>query len=489
VLQSGHSICISAPNPRGIRNALQFNEEPSMHRRAQRRWWKWFAMRAATCALSVTLTTCDYLYYDLERLSDSHIAPVPLTDAHGRICIYHGVNVSNYAKSSSDFTSWHTQEDFARLREWGFNIVRYLVFWEALEPAQGVVDTAYLNNVLLRVQWLAQLDIDVILDMHQDLYSSAFGGDGFPRWTIRADTTHYQMVQPWQDNYLSSEVMESFRAFWTNDTLRAAYLNILNVLFAAAEPLPNVIGIDVMNEPFESDIDAFESTTLSGFYAHILDMVAHNGFTKKVIFEPSIIRSVGLPSELAFETRDRCIYAPHFYDVLAGQTAYYGSTARLIMQEAMFTRVQESVALDCPLLFGEYGISPSVTNYVQYLRDFNDEADGYLAGRIYWSYDRISNSEYGIIDDAGGVRPCMEALVRIHPQRIMGRDPVIARSQKQFSLTYTKVDGAAPTVLFIPPTFANVTITANGIPRAHAGFTFAYYNDSATEQHLMVTWE
>ncbi|MBD3242382.1 MAG: cellulase family glycosylhydrolase [Chitinivibrionales bacterium] len=458
-----------------------------MRTRSSGRWKN--RLIAPAIPLLLTLTTCDYIYYDFERLSENPVKATPFTDSSGRICIYHGVNVSNYAKHAAGFTSWHTKDDFARLQDWGFNIVRYLVFWEALEPTPGAIDTAYLNGVLLRVQWLQELGIDVILDMHQDLYSSVFGGNGFPPWTVRGDTAGYQKIEPWQNNYLSDAVMSSFRAFWTNDSLRAAYLHMLQVVFAAAEPYQNVVGVDVMNEPFQSDIESFEAAVLSAFYEQIIGMVSDNGFTKKILFEPSIIQSAGIPSALSFGTQGRCVYAPHFYDMLAGEVAYYGSTARLIMQEAMFTRVEEAVALGCPLLFGEYGISPSIDNYLQYLRDFNDEADKHLVGRIYWSYDRISHSEFGIIDDAGVPRPNMDALVRVYPQRIMGRDPEISRTANRFSLNYTRTDGTAPTEIFIPAKLANVTVTVNGIRQTHSGTTFTYYNNAAPDQHIVVTWE
>src|ERR1019366_9991020 len=67
-------------------------------------------------------------------------ARYPLRDRENRIVFYHGVNISNAAKSAPGFLSWQTKDDYARLRRWGFNCVRYLVFWEAVEPREGVYD-------------------------------------------------------------------------------------------------------------------------------------------------------------------------------------------------------------------------------------------------------------------------------------------------------------------------------------------------------------
>jgi endoglycosylceramidase len=92
-----------------------------------------------------------------------------LRDRESRIVLYHGVNISNAAKSAPGFLSWHTKDDYASLRQWGFNCVRYLVFWEAVEPREGVYDEAYIDATIERIRWMADLGIDVLLDFHQDL--------------------------------------------------------------------------------------------------------------------------------------------------------------------------------------------------------------------------------------------------------------------------------------------------------------------------------
>lgn len=461
-----------------------------MHSHTRRRSRRYAGARLfLSFMLLVILPHCDYVYYDFERLSDTPVKAPPFLDASGRICIYHGVNVSNYSKHAPGFMTWHTKDDFARLRDWGFNIVRYLLFWEGLEPTQGTIDTAYLNEVLLRVRWLDELGIDVILDMHQDVYSSSFGGNGFPPWTVRGDTTGFVEVEPWSRNYLNEEVKKSFRAFWESDSLRDAYYAMLMVVFDAAEPLDNVLGVDIMNEPYRGDLERFESDVLSYFYQRVVDMVAAAGYTKKVFFEPSIIRSAGLESRLSFDSDGRCVYAPHFYDILGNSVDHYGSTSRLIMEEAMYKRVEEAARLGCPLIFGEHGISPAVSHHVQYLKDFHAEADKHLIGRVYWAYDRTANSEYGIIDNSGAPMPNMDALVRVYPQKIMGRDPEFHLSEKRFALTYTRIDGSAPTEIFIPAKHSNVKIVVNGVRREHTGNVFTYYNDSASHQHIVITWE
>jgi hypothetical protein len=73
-------------------------------------------------------------------------------------------------------------------RDWGFNFARFLLVWDALEPAPGVYDEAYLDRVAERIEWFRAAGIYVVLDMHQDVYGPVasdgreIGGNGAPPW-------------------------------------------------------------------------------------------------------------------------------------------------------------------------------------------------------------------------------------------------------------------------------------------------------------------
>jgi hypothetical protein len=57
-------------------------------------------------------------------------------DDVGRIQIYHGVNICNYSKWSKDRLPWHTIKEYKLLKESGFNLVRFLIYWDAIEPCR-----------------------------------------------------------------------------------------------------------------------------------------------------------------------------------------------------------------------------------------------------------------------------------------------------------------------------------------------------------------
>ena len=58
-----------------------------------------------------------------------------ITDAQGRVLILHGVNVMNSSKSDPGRMPSITASDAQRMAsDWGFNLVRFLIFWDAAEP-------------------------------------------------------------------------------------------------------------------------------------------------------------------------------------------------------------------------------------------------------------------------------------------------------------------------------------------------------------------
>src|SRR6185295_11772761 len=85
----------------------------------------------------------------------------------------------------------NAQPELDRLRELGFNFVRLLVMWKALEPtpqAQPEIlsaeGQAYLGNVKKIIDALYDRGIFVLVNFHQDIAHEIYGGDGFPDWAL-----------------------------------------------------------------------------------------------------------------------------------------------------------------------------------------------------------------------------------------------------------------------------------------------------------------
>lgn len=75
----------------------------------------------------------------------------------------------------------------ARLRRWGYNTIRYIFTWEALEHAgPGQYDEDFIRHTLAVLRVARRYGFYVFMDPHQDVWSRFTGGSGAPLWTIYA---------------------------------------------------------------------------------------------------------------------------------------------------------------------------------------------------------------------------------------------------------------------------------------------------------------
>jgi len=178
-------------------------------------------------------------------------------DTEGREIILHGTNIVDKSKEHN-YLSWHGPKEFAMMREWGFNCIRLVIIWDGVEPEPGRYDDEYLAGVDKRIQWAKENGMYVILDMHQDLFSAKFGGDGAPDWAILDDgKPHIHNGSIWSMAYFTSPAVQAaFDNFWSNkpapdgiglqDHFACAWQHVAERY--ADEPA--VIGYDLFNEPF-----------------------------------------------------------------------------------------------------------------------------------------------------------------------------------------------------------------------------------------------
>ncbi|MFN2110558.1 MAG: cellulase family glycosylhydrolase [Anaerolineae bacterium] len=201
-------------------------------------------------------------------------------DAQERHVILHGINLVN-KNPAEGYVFDAGPELFAALRDWGFNVLRFGVIWDGLEPEPGVYDEAYLERIDQQIAWAKEAGLLVFLDMHQDLYSVLFS-DGAPAWATLTDgTPHLDLGGVWSDAYFTSmAVQTALDNFWSNTPapdgigLQDHYARMWAHLAQRYADEPAVIGYDIMNEPFPGSAAAQAQAAMFARGAELLASVA-----------------------------------------------------------------------------------------------------------------------------------------------------------------------------------------------------------------------
>ena len=235
-------------------------------------------------------------------------------DAEGRQMVLRGVNLGGDCKVPypdggtqfpSDFSDHRevsfigrpfplaeADEHLGRLAHWGFNLLRLLTTWEAVEHAgPGVYDEAYLDYFAEVCRRAGEHGQYVFVDFHQDVWSRMTGGCGAPGWTFEAvglDFTRFheagaahvmqaaydydspearQAAYPqmsWGSNHRLPGNGVMWSLFWAGrmltpdlriegenvqDFLQGRYLGAMEQIARRIAHLPNVLGFDTLNEP------------------------------------------------------------------------------------------------------------------------------------------------------------------------------------------------------------------------------------------------
>lgn len=123
-------------------------------------------------------------------------------DEHGRHVTLRGINVAGDAKFPSnpdqpshiatdffdgDSVNFRTRPfpveeahtHFSRLKRWGYNTIRYVLTWEAIEPSgPGIYDDEWIDHTIEVLKLAKDYGFYIFLDPHQDVWSRFTGGSG-----------------------------------------------------------------------------------------------------------------------------------------------------------------------------------------------------------------------------------------------------------------------------------------------------------------------
>lgn len=432
--------------------------------------------RAAGDGQTVDEATCDGTVESPE--------PAFVVDACGRVVILRGVNVESSAKGTTQ-SDRHLPasalEDQATLARWGWNNVRFLVFWGAIEPEDGTVDEGYLDEVEQWLDWYAEHDLHVVLDLHQDLYGWTVGGNGAPDWAVDTGGLEAGTLPegaPWYLQGADPAVQAAYQSFWNpgpgRRDLRDDYLEALAHLAERFAGHPAVIGYDVMNEPAFANGDLaatlaiqgqaaageFVNDNLTGFMQGGIDAVRRHDDDAWVMVEPtSLLNAFPYPGDLAVEEltdpRDgppRVAYAGHLYQPQVHDGLGYPEGDPYLATWERY-RTDEAERMDGTLWIGEWGGAPDQDRMDTYVDEVTDLADRAMAGWAYWSWDPGGWSPVeadGTTTSANG-----ERLLRVQPRAVAGTPRRFRWDADTlvFKMRWDeRAEATGPTELAVPPT-------------------------------------
>lgn len=324
-----------------------------------------------------------------------------LVDAQHRVVLLHGVNavwkLPPYAPP--DTAEGFTAADADWLRAHGFNSVRLGVLFAGVMPAEGVIDSAYLDRIDRVVQLLTSRGIYVLFDFHQDIYSERYGGEGFPAWAVNSNGIPATNIG-FPANYFTPAVLRTFDNFW-NDTggLQDRYREAWQAVAARWKAQDHHGGYDLFNEPFPGTpwpscanplgCPLFDTLKLQAMFDGVRAGIRSVDADNLVFYEPNFLFNSGALTGLGRYTpinEPQLGFSFHKYCLLGLLLHQYGATDlptcplfhRLVGKNA--ARAAEQ--MDAAALLTEFGASDDLPD----LQTVVDLADQEFTGWQYWHY-------------------------------------------------------------------------------------------------------
>ena len=444
-----------------------------------------------------------------------------LYDSRGRVVFFHGVDAvykyAPYELYPDPNKPWNfSSADASLMARLGFNVVRLGMTWSGLEPGKapsndpaickrgahgdpGQFNQAVLNRYIARlaktVDLLGRFHIYTILDMHQDVYSKMFEGEGAPSWAVC--TNGVPSVDPpgrWSLEYGTKAAGIAFSHFWHNNVrgdLQGQYDKVWGDVAKAFRGNHWVLGYDPFNEPFSTSLirfgDAHFDSELECFYTgsgHIgaplhgapplhcpkadpadgvIPTILANDPTHLIFDEPDNFANRGLPTYLGPMDLPNLVYNVHVY--CGARSPVTGNPTNILAcaaQEEHSLGVRASDRAGMASAVQPNGPAWMVTEFgassdPELLTPVTAALDARQVSWIYWAWkfygDPTGSADESLVMANGRLRSTAYVLSRAYPQAVAGRPLHFSFSPQtdMFDMAYVPnhhID--APTLIFVP---------------------------------------
>jgi endoglycosylceramidase len=433
------------------------------------------------------------------EIKSIHADGMWLRDREGRVVILRGINAGGDSKIPP-FEPFPTEASAEQIKSWGMNGARYVTVWEGIEPENGIYNDAYLDRMEEIVNWFTSRGIYVFIDMHQDLFSRKFCGDGAPEWAALETTMEYRCGQNWFTYYPTEAVTKSFTRFWTDEELQSHFIEAFRRVARRFKTNDLVFGYEIFNEPWHGEFDylsgEFEENYLAPFYRKVIQAIRKEDPGAVVLFEPAVLAG-GLfltQSKLPPLGEPNLVYSPHYYPLgaLLGTEPDIDRAIQGIDDDLKLV-LEKANELRTPAILGEFGAHPSQPDGEKLIRGYYEKLDKYMMGGTIWTYaprDMEWNQEgMSLVDSELNERPYVNVVIRPYPKAISGI-PVefgFTLETKRFYLSFEESGISAPSVIYVPKRVYNsgfnVQVSDGTYEFDESKEELYYYHDSSQKNH------
>ncbi len=359
--------------------------------------------------------------YELRPLSVSDDNRI--VDDLDREVLLRGVNITSlgeYWQGDPDYspTLPTTDADWDAMAARGLSVIRLVVHWSRLEPEEGQIDGAYLDEIDGYVAEAAEHGIYTVIDMHQDAYSAFIytaedeicpedswpgkGWDGAPEWATLTDGLSTCVIG---DRNSAPAVVAAWNHFYDNtDGIRDRFVASWAAVAERFAGRPEVAGYDLINEP-ETSRPASELTPIyDELLTELITAIRGAGAQQLIFLEPTIPagdQAMGLiladPVRMGVESFN-----------LVGSTHNYAESIdvtglSLEMTNDLIWAMAE--AQGTGVWIGEYGFWSTSAETLEVAARYAADEDNNAQGGAWWQWRQPCGDPHSVHRVEGGWEP------------------------------------------------------------------------------------
>ena len=156
---------------------------------------------------------------------------------------FEGDNVSFVERP---FTVKEAHHHFERLKRYGYNTIRYIFTWEAIEHSgPKKYDEEWIQHTIDVLRCAKEYGFYIFMDPHQDVWSRFSGGSGAPMWTLYAcgfDPKNFPVTEAALTHNAWPQGPENYpKMIWSTNYWRLTCWTIFTLFFAGKHFAPKCI--------------------------------------------------------------------------------------------------------------------------------------------------------------------------------------------------------------------------------------------------------